>query len=57
MLGSLSTKALRRVIIDASHVDQKRRGIIEMKDTHKPMLKLLTSPALSNLKALDLIFY
>ncbi|PQE13464.1 Replication regulator protein [Rutstroemia sp. NJR-2017a WRK4] len=32
---------LERIIIDASHIDQKRRGILEMKETQVPLIKWL----------------
>ncbi|KAF2675162.1 hypothetical protein BT63DRAFT_431093 [Microthyrium microscopicum] len=44
--GALSSKDLKRVVIDASHVDAKRRGILEMKDTLNPLVKLLNTPLL-----------
>ena len=40
--GALSSKHLKRIVIDASHVDQKRRGILDMRETHVPLIKLLS---------------
>jgi protein CMS1 len=40
--GALSAKHLKRVIIDASYIDQKKRGILDMKETQMPLVKLLT---------------
>lgn len=37
---------LQRIVVDGSHIDQKQRGIFDMKDTHFPLLKLLTRPEL-----------
>lgn len=37
---------LERIVIDGSHIDQKQRGIFDMKETHLPLLKLLTRPEL-----------
>ena len=28
-------------MIDVSYIDQKKRGILDMKDLHEPLLKLL----------------
>lgn len=39
--GALSTANLKRVIIDVSYIDQKKRGILDMKDLHEPLIKLL----------------
>jgi hypothetical protein len=44
--GALSTQALRRVVLDTSHIDQKSKGILELKDTHVPLMRLLAMPAL-----------
>jgi protein CMS1 len=40
-IGALSGESLVRIVVDASHVDQKRRGILDMKDTMMPLAKLL----------------
>jgi protein CMS1 len=45
-LGTLKLDELERIVIDGSHIDQKQRGIFDMKDTHMPLLKLLTRPEL-----------
>ncbi|KAJ5118628.1 Protein CMS1 [Penicillium atrosanguineum] len=44
--GTLKLNELERIVIDGSHIDQKQRGIFDMKDTHLPLLKLLTQPEL-----------
>ncbi|KAJ5801311.1 uncharacterized protein N7518_003379 [Penicillium psychrosexuale] len=44
--GTLNLEELERIVIDGSHIDQKQRGIFDMKDTHMPLLKLLTRPEL-----------
>ncbi|OJJ61319.1 hypothetical protein ASPSYDRAFT_43261 [Aspergillus sydowii CBS 593.65] len=44
--GSLKLDELKRIVIDGSHVDQKQRGIFDMKETHLPLLQLLTRPEL-----------
>ena len=59
--GALSTKYLKRIIIDASHVDQKRYGILEMRETHGQLMKLLDLPLLKDAfekeTELKVIFY
>jgi protein CMS1 len=40
--GSLKLDELKRIVIDGSYVDQKQRGIFDMKETHLPLLQLLT---------------
>lgn len=39
--GALSTTNLKRVVIDVSYIDQKKRGILDMKELHEALLKLL----------------
>ena len=36
-IGALVTDRLERIVIDASHIDQKKRGILEMKETQVPL--------------------
>ena len=40
--GALSVDGLQYLVVDASHIDQKRRGVLEMKETMMPLAKLLT---------------
>merc|ERR1712054_488419 len=40
--GALSLENLQRIIVDASHIDQKKRGVIDMKDTMMPLARSLT---------------
>ncbi|KAJ5114682.1 Protein CMS1 [Penicillium alfredii] len=40
--GTLKLGELERIVIDGSHIDQKQRGIFDMKETHLPLLQLLT---------------
>ncbi|KAG6038536.1 csm1-like protein [Claviceps citrina] len=42
--GALSLDHLQRLVVDASHVDQKKRGIMDMKDTMMPLAQFLTRP-------------
>lgn len=42
MLGALSLDQLQRLVVDASHIDQKKRGVLDMKDTMVPLARFLT---------------
>jgi protein CMS1 len=62
--GALSTKDLERIVIDASHIDQKKRGILDMKDTALQLIQLLTLPDLKEKysveaddKGVELLFF
>ena len=39
--GALNTSKLSQIVIDASHIDAKKRGILEMKETQIPLMKWL----------------
>ena len=39
--GALKLDNLKNIVIDGSHIDQKKRGIFDMKETFRPMLQLL----------------
>jgi protein CMS1 len=60
--GSLSLASLKRLVVDASHIDSKKRGIVDMRETMMPLVKLLTRKELKERytdleKQIDLIFY
>lgn len=38
---ALKLDHLKRIVVDGSHVDQKKRGIFDMKDTLTPLLNFL----------------
>ena len=38
---ALSTANLKRVVVDVSYIDQKKRGILDMKELHESLIKLL----------------
>jgi protein CMS1 len=40
--GALSVEYLKRIVVDASHIDQKKRGIMDMKDTMLPLARWLS---------------
>lgn len=53
---------LKRIVIDASHIDQKKRGIMDMKDTMMPLAKWLTRKEFKERygdsdKPLELLFF
>lgn len=39
--GALKVEGLERVVVDASHIDQKKRGVLDMKEVQVPLVKLL----------------
>lgn len=39
--GALAVDKLESIVIDASHIDQKKRGIMDMKDTMMPLARFL----------------
>ena len=46
VVGALSSSRLERIVVDASHIDQKKRGVLDMKETQIPLVQLLTRPEL-----------
>jgi protein CMS1 len=34
----LQIDRLERIVVDASHIDQKKRGILDMKETQVPLI-------------------
>ncbi|CAK3790190.1 Hypothetical predicted protein [Lecanosticta acicola] len=60
--GALSLKHLERIVVDASHIDQKKRGILDMKETQVPLVQMLVRPELkehygSGEGKIELLFY
>ncbi|KAK6206132.1 Protein cms1 [Pestalotiopsis sp. IQ-011] len=60
--GSLSLANLERLVVDASHIDQKKRGVLDMKEITMPLTKWLTRQELKDRytaeeKPVHLIFY
>jgi len=39
--GALSTANLKQVVVDVSYIDQKKRGILDMKELHEALIKLM----------------
>lgn len=61
-IGALAVDRLERIIIDASYIDQKKRGILEMKETQVPLTAWLGKKELrerygTSSKGIDLLFY
>ncbi|KAK3906601.1 U3-containing 90S pre-ribosomal complex subunit-domain containing protein [Staphylotrichum tortipilum] len=60
---ALCLESLKRIVVDASHIDQKKRGIADMRETMMPLAKLLCRKALKEryedetARHIDLIFY
>jgi len=53
---------LERIVVDASHIDQKKRGILDMKEIQAPLVQLLTRQDLkerfsADVNKLELLFY
>lgn len=46
--GALSSSKIERVIIDGSHIDQKKRGIFDMRETQQPLMQLLNRSELKD---------
>ncbi|OQO00574.1 hypothetical protein B0A48_13064 [Cryoendolithus antarcticus] len=42
--GALKSDYVERILVDASHIDQKKRGLLDMKETQVPLVDLLTRP-------------
>lgn len=60
--GALSIDSLKRIVVDASHIDQKKRGIMDMRETMMPLVQLLTKKSLKERysdaeKPIELLFY
>jgi protein CMS1 len=60
--GALSVASLRRIVVDASHIDRKKRGVMDMKETAIPLAQWLARKEFrerygASDKPLDLIFY
>ena len=45
LAGALKSQCIERIVLDASHIDQKKRGLLDMKETQVPLVKLLTRAA------------
>lgn len=46
--GSLSSSSLKQVVIDCSHIDLKKRGIFDMRETQQPLMTLLNRSELKS---------
>ncbi len=60
--GALSVEHLERLVVDASHIDQKKRGVMDMADTMMPLARFLVRKEFKERYAADerplgLMFY
>lgn len=60
--GALSLDLLEQIVVDASHIDQKKRGVLDMKDTMIPLATFLARKEFKDRYAdeerpLSLLFY
>ncbi|KAK0633623.1 U3-containing 90S pre-ribosomal complex subunit-domain containing protein [Immersiella caudata] len=60
--GALNLDNLKRIVVDASYIDQKKRNIMDMRETMMPLVHLLTKRELKERysaeeKPVELIFY
>jgi protein CMS1 len=61
--GALQVDRLERIIVDASHIDQKKRGVLEMRETLGPLVHWLNRKELkwrydtTGKDKIDLIFF
>ncbi|KAI1001010.1 hypothetical protein K3495_g7186 [Podosphaera aphanis] len=60
--GALKVVKLERIIVDVSHIDQKKRGILEMKETQVPLIAWLGHPEFiaryeADKNSIKLLFY
>ena len=51
--GALSLAKLDRIVVDFSHIDQKKRGIMDMKETQEPLMRLLGRKELRDRYGMD----
>ncbi|RGP71101.1 DNA rna dead deah box type [Fusarium longipes] len=61
-IGALCLDHLKRLVVDASHIDQKKRGVLDMKDTMMPLARFLSRKEFKDRygdekKPLALLFY
>jgi protein CMS1 len=61
-LGALAVDKLERIIVDASHIDQKKRGVLEMRETLIPLTQWLNRKEFKDRygqhgSGIDLLFY
>ena len=60
--GALTLEKLERIVIDSSHIDLKKRGILDMKETQQPLMNFLNRFELKGRygaasEGIDLLFY
>ncbi|KKY28985.1 hypothetical protein UCDDS831_g00070 [Diplodia seriata] len=60
--GALSPESLERIVVDASHIDVKKRGIMENQEVQKELAQLLARPDFKSRygqpeKKIEVLFY
>jgi protein CMS1 len=61
--GALRDDKLERIVVDVSHIDQKKRGVLDMKETQGPLINLLAKTefkeryGVEDGSKLELLFY
>ena len=61
-IGALVINELENIVIDASYIDQKKRGVLEMRETHIPLVQWLNRKEFKDrlgqaIGGIDLLFY
>jgi len=60
--NALSLSNIRRIVVDASHIDMKKRGILDMKEIQVPLVSLLVRKEIKErygkgADGIELLFY
>lgn len=60
--GALQVDRLERIVVDASHIDMKKRGVLEMRETQVPLAQWLNRKEFKERYAaknnkIDLLFF
>jgi protein CMS1 len=60
--GALAVDRLERIVIDSSHIDMKKRGILDMKETQVPLMQWLNRTEFkarygADTSGIDLLFF
>jgi protein CMS1 len=50
---SIKTDNLKRIVIDGSHLDQKKRSIFDMKELLDPLIKLFSTEAIKSRNSME----
>ncbi len=47
-VGALSSSSVEQVVVDCSHIDQKKRGILDIRETQQPLMTFLNRSELKS---------